>query len=220
MQVLILGAGGHGKVVLDVMRAAGEHKPVGFVDADPSLAGKRVGGIPVLGPPNQLRKLRQQKIARAFVAIGDNRTRQQYMAMLRENGFELVNAIHPSATVSVTAVLGENVLVAAGAVVGTESRVADGVIVNTAAVVDHECEVDECAHLCPGSHLAGRVRIGAGALIGLGANVIQCRTVGSFATVGAGAVVITDIPEFATAVGVPARIIKVATPSESEMHVA
>src|SRR5665213_3345434 len=139
MDVLIIGAGGHGKVVLDILRAAGRDKPIGFVDADISLAGTSIGGLPVLGPANVLPKLRQQKVRGALIAIGENRTRLQYAALLREQGFELVNAIHPSASVSATAALGTNVVVAALAAVCTEARPGDCVIVNTAATIDHEC---------------------------------------------------------------------------------
>ncbi len=209
MQVLIVGAGGHGKVVLDALRAGKEHKPAGFIDSDPGLRETRVGGLPVFGSSNMLRKLRQQKIAHAIVAIGDNRTRKKYMALLAEHDFELINAIHPFSSVSKTASLGRNVFVAAGAVVGPESRIADGVIVNTGAIVDHECIVEEMAHLCPGSRLAGRVRVGPCAFVGLGANVIQCLSIGESAIIGAGAAVIGDVPPFATAVGVPARVIKI-----------
>jgi UDP-perosamine 4-acetyltransferase len=213
MQVVIIGAGGHGKVVLDILRAAGKYVPAGFVDADTTLAGMKVGGLPVFGPGNVLPKIRQQKIRHAIVAIGDNRTRQRYAALLREQGFELINAIHPPASVSAAAALGENVVIAAQATVCTEARLADCVIVNTSAVVDHECDVAEAVHVCPGAHLAGRVRVGAAAFIGLGANVIQCMTIGEHAVVGAGAVVIEDVPAYATAVGVPARVIKSTAPA-------
>src|SRR5258707_11231661 len=103
MQVVIVGAGGHGKVVLDILRAAGEHEVAGFVDADTTLTGSRISGLPVFGPINVLPRLRQQKIRAAVIAIGDNRTRARYAALLRENEFDLVNAIHPAATVSATA---------------------------------------------------------------------------------------------------------------------
>jgi UDP-perosamine 4-acetyltransferase len=99
MDTVIIGAGGHGKVVLDILRAAGTHKPVGFIDADVALAGTTVGGLPVFGPANLLPKLRQQKVKGAIVAIGDNRVRRSYAARLLEHGFELVNAIHPKACV-------------------------------------------------------------------------------------------------------------------------
>lgn len=211
MDVLILGAGGHGKVVLDILRAAGEHRVVGFVDADRSLTGTSVCGVPVLGPPNLLPRLRG-KATGAIIAIGDNQTRRSYAAMVREHGLELVSAIHPAAVVSPTAQVGANVVVCAGAVVCVDVKLADSVIVNTGAVVDHECEVGEAVHVCPGALLAGRVRVGAGTMIGMGAKVIQCLSIGDGVIIGAGAVVIGDLPADATAVGVPARVIKLAQP--------
>ncbi len=212
MDVIILGAGGHGKVVLDILRTQGEHRPIGFIDADPSLVGQVVGGLPVLGPINLLSKLKQQKIKGAIVAIGDNRARRSCAAVVREHGLELINAIHPSATLSSTSKIGRNVVIAPKAAICTESSIADSVIINTAAVVDHESQIGEAVHVCPGAHIAGRVRVEAGAFIGLGANVIQCLTIGEDATIGAGAVVIRDVPAGATAVGVPARIIKQKSP--------
>jgi UDP-perosamine 4-acetyltransferase len=213
MQVVIVGAGGHGKVVLDILRAAGRVEPVGFLDADPALAGTTVGGLPVLGAANLLPRLRQQKVRGAVVAIGDNRTRRQYAALVREQGLELINAVHPVAVVSPTARVGTNVVIAAGAVVCTEARVDDSAIINTAAIVDHEVHVGEAVHVAPGAGLAGRVRVGSLAFVGMGAQVIQCRSVGEGATVGAGAVVIEDVSPYATAVGVPARVIKVTPPA-------
>src|SRR4051812_24752445 len=138
MQVLIVGAGGHGKVVLDVLRAGRKYKPVAFVDADASLHGTRVGGVEVIGGPNQLPRLRQKKIHHAIVAIGDNRTRLQYAEMLTDAGFTLIRAIHPAASVAKSATIGENVVIAAGAVVCAEATIADSTIINTSAVVDHE----------------------------------------------------------------------------------
>ncbi|HSU68983.1 MAG TPA: acetyltransferase [Tepidisphaeraceae bacterium] len=212
MKVVIVGAGGHGKVVLDILRAANEHEPAGFVDSFANRAGTAYAGLPIFGTANVLPKLRQQGIRGAIVAIGDCRARQQYASVLREQSFELINAIHPTASVSPTATLGKNVVIAALVAVCTEATIADSVILNTGCVVDHECEIGEAAHVCPGAHLAGRVRVGPGAWIGLGANVIQCMSIGEHATVGAGAVVIRDVPAHATVVGVPARIIKTATP--------
>ena len=210
-QVVIIGAGGHGKVVLDIVRAGGRFEPVGFVDADTRLAGTKVGGLSVLGPMNILPKLRtQQRVAHAIVAIGDNRTRQRYLAAVEAEGFELISAVHPSAFVSPTARLGRNVVVGPNASIVTEARIGDGVIVNTGAIVEHECELGDAVHVAPGACLAGRVRVGACAFIGIGAQVIQCLAVGEGATVGAGAVVIEDVPDGATVVGVPAKVVKVA----------
>jgi UDP-perosamine 4-acetyltransferase len=207
---IIIGAGGHGKVVLDILRAEKHYEPIGFLDADPSLNSTRVGNLPVLGQPNLLNKLRNQKVRFAIVAIGDNRARMSYAKMLAEHEFELINAVHPRATLSPTAQLGVNCVIAAGAVVATEARIGDSVIVNTQAVVEHECEIADGVHVAPGALLAGRVRVGEGAFIGLGARVIQCLSISAYANIGAGAVVLEDVAANVTAVGVPARVVKPA----------
>ncbi|HEX4795673.1 MAG TPA: acetyltransferase [Humisphaera sp.] len=214
MDIVIVGAGGHGKVVLDIIRAEGRHSPIAFVDADTSIAGTRVGGVPVIGAINMLPKLRQQKVRGAIVAIGDNRARLRYAALLAEQGFELVNAIHPAASISATAALGVNLVAAPGAIVCTDARIADSVIINTGAIVDHECQIEAGAHICPSACLGGRVQVGSAAFIGLGAKIIQCLSVGEHAIVGAGAVVIRHVPAHATVVGVPARVIKIDAAAE------
>ncbi len=209
MDVVIIGAGGHGKVVLDILRAVGEHTIVGFLDADPALAGSRLRGVEVLGSINLLPRLRQRKALGAIVAIGDGRVRVSYAQAVLADGLELISAIHPAAVVSPSARIGRNVVIAAGAVVAPDAIIADSVIVNTHAGVDHECEVDEGAHLCPSVALAGKVHVGAGAFLGIGARVLPCLSIGERAIVGAGAVVIRDVPPGVTVVGVPAKILPV-----------
>ncbi|MGN6726503.1 MAG: acetyltransferase [Tepidisphaeraceae bacterium] len=208
MDVILVGAGGHGKVVLDILQAMGKHRVVGFLDADPQLHGTQVAGVPVLGGINQLLKLRQQKVRAAVISIGDNRVRHQYAAEAASAGLDLINAIHPGAIVSKSARIGKNVVVAAGAVICTEASIDDSTIVNTAAVVDHECRIGRAVHVAPGALLAGRVQVEEFAFIGMGAKIIQCLTIGAHATVGAGAVVRTDVAEKTTVVGVPARKIR------------
>jgi UDP-perosamine 4-acetyltransferase len=167
----------------------------------------------VLGQINLLPKLKSKARA-AIVAIGDNRTRASYAQIIRQHGFELVSAVHPKACVAATARLGASVVVAAGAVVGADAQLEDCVIVNSLAVVEHECRIGAGAHICPAAALAGRVSVGDEAFVGLGSRVIQCLNIGQRAIVGAGAVVISDVPDFATVVGVPARVIKTAPASE------
>jgi UDP-perosamine 4-acetyltransferase len=208
MDVVLIGAGGHGQVVLEILRVAGVHNPVGFIDADPQLAGKTVDGIPVLGQANMLAKLKGQKVKGAIISIGDNHARQSYVKKITQQGFELINAVHPQSVVSPSAKIGRNVVIAAGAVIGTAASIGDSVIVNTSAVVDHECEIGEAVHICPTAALAGRVWVGSQAFLGLGCKVLPCMKIGENAIVGAGAVVIDDVPDGATVVGVPARVIK------------
>lgn len=208
MDLILIGAGGHGKVVLDILQCESKHRVVGFLDADASLHGSDVAGIPVLGGINQLLKLKSQRVRGAVVSIGDNRIRQQYAREAADAGLELVQAVHPRATVARSAKIGRNVVVAAGAIVCPDAVIGDSSIINTGAIVDHESVVGDAVHVCPAATLAGRVRVEDLAFIGMGARIIQCLTIGARSVIGAGAVVRSDMPPDCTAVGVPARIVK------------
>ena len=208
MKAVIIGAGGHGKVVLDALRQAGRVDVIGFIDADAAKVGSVVMGLSVIGGINQLSKLRRQDVKGAIVAIGDSRVRRSYADLVTQSGLELINALHPSAVISPAAKLGRNILVAPNAVIGPETEVGDSVIVNTGALVDHECRLGVACHVCPGAVLAGRVTVAEGAFVGMGSRTLPCITIGPNAVVGAGAVVTADVPPDATVVGVPARIIK------------
>jgi UDP-perosamine 4-acetyltransferase len=214
MDVVIIGAGGHGKSVLDIFRSGrargtkSAFNVVGFIDANPALHGTTVAGLPVLGPANRLPKLKSRKIGGAIVAIGDNRARQSYGEMVRDAGLALVNAIHPTAMIAPSARLGGGIVVAAGAIVGADATVGDMAILNSGSIVEHECQIEPSAHICSGAVLAGRVHVGARAFVGMGSCIIQCLNVGNDAIIGAGAVVLADVPAGATAVGAPARLIK------------
>jgi len=209
MKCVIVGAGGHGRVVLDILIRAGQHEILGFVDSNPELAGRRVDGRRVFGGMDVLPRLRdEQGVAAAVVAIGDNGVRREFADQVESYGLRLANAIHPSANLARNVTLGSNVVIAAGALVCAHGHVGDSVILNTGCIVDHESMIGPGAHICPGARLAGRVKVDSGAFVGIGATVIQNVRIGYDAVVGAGAVVIRDVAPMSTVVGVPAYEIK------------
>lgn len=195
--LLVVGAGGHGKVVAAAAIAAG-HRVAGFLDD--VHAGGTVLGLPVLGPVD---RLSVPDGAMAVLAIGDNHARATLAA--RFSHVDWVVVVHPGAWVHESAQLGPGTVVMARAVIQPEARVGAHVIVNTAAVVEHECRVEDFAHLASGVVLGGKVHVGRSALLGTGAVVRTRATVGEGAVVGAGAVVIGDVPAHVAAVGCPAR---------------
>jgi sugar O-acyltransferase (sialic acid O-acetyltransferase NeuD family) len=214
-RVLILGAGGHGRVVLDILLHDGRSEVVGFLDNNTDIHGRRVDGIPVLGSLDDLPALvEQHTIDGAIVAIGDNGIRRGLARRIDTAGVDLISAVHPSATVARNAMLGRNVVVAAGAIVCAHCQVGNSVILNTGCIVDHQTMIGEGSHICPGVRIAGRVKVEPGVFVGIGATVIPKITLGCEAIVGAGAVVIDDVPSLATVVGVPARPVRVASASE------
>ncbi|HNO79889.1 MAG TPA: acetyltransferase [Phycisphaerae bacterium] len=206
MRSVIVGAGGHGRVVLDILMRSAAHQVAGFIDSDPSLTGRRMDGKPVLGVLDDLPTLRKELgVDAAIVAIGDNGIRRAFADRISEMGFVLINAIHPSANLAQSVSLGSNIVIAAGALVCAHCHIGDSVILNTGCIVDHESMIAPGSHVCPGARIAGRVNIQAGAFIGIGATVIQSVQIGHHAIVGAGAVVIDDVSPLSTVVGVPAR---------------
>ncbi|MCG3136215.1 MAG: putative acetyltransferase EpsM [Phycisphaerae bacterium] len=218
MDCVIIGAGGHGRVVLDVLRQQTQHNVVGFLDSNSSLHGQRMDGVQVLGSIDLVPMLQRNGIRAAFVAIGENGIRRQFMEIVIKSGLELINAVHPSANIASNVNLGRGVLVAAGALVCAHCQIGDGVILNTGSIVDHETMISTCVHVCPGAKLAGRVTVESGAFIGIGATIIQRVRVGHDATVGAGSVVLCDVEPMSTVVGVPARHIKGVTNADDFQH--
>lgn len=211
--LLVVGGGGHGKVVADVARACG-WEVVGFADADPAKAGRVVepGGAAVVATQDELLRAATSGgplpagAAAVALAVGNNRERLRLAELLA--GVPLPPLVHPSAVVSPSVRVGRGTVVFAAAVVNAGARLGDAAVVNTAVVVEHDCDVAEGAHLSPGAVLAGGVRVGRRAWVGANATVIQGIALGADVTVGAGAVVLRDVPDGTTVVGVPARAIR------------
>lgn len=203
-RVVVLGGGGHAKVIIDMLQACGDVQLEGYVAPDDDTGP--LCGAPWLGKDDRLPNLLERGVRSAFVAIGDNARRKERMGALRQMGYHLINAISQRATVSRHAILKTGISVMPGAIVNAGARLDDGVIINTNASVDHDCLIGEFSHIGPGSSLAGRVSIGEGAFLGTGTCVIPGISIGAWATVGAGSVVIRDLPGNTTAFGVPARL--------------
>lgn len=207
---VIVGCGGHGRVVLDILMRARQHQVIGFLDSNPAVHGRRVDGVPILGPLQALPDLRSQGVRGAVVAIGDNGVRRSFADEIEAMGFELINAVHPSSNIAHNVTLGRNLVIAAGALVCAHCQIGDSAILNTGCIVDHESMIGTAVHICPGARLAGRVTVESGAFVGIGATIIQGVRIGCEAIVGGGAVVIRDVAPMSTVVGVPARTLREA----------
>ena len=202
MDLLVIGAGGHAKVVIDVARAAG-FEPVAALD--PGAVGGHCNGVKVIGGDNLAAELFADGTSAAVIAIGDNRLRCRIAERLQEIGFNLPVLVHPSAVISGSATIGIGTIVMPNAVVNADASLGDLVIVNTAAVVEHDCVLGRGAHVAPGTSLGGNVVIGCCALVGIGSAIRPGSRIGDFAIIGAGSTVISDIPAECVATGSPAR---------------
>lgn len=198
-KVVIIGASGHGKVVADIVCAAGD-TVVGFLDDDRSKT--LCAGYPVLG---SVLSAKEMTDCRFIIAIGDNGIRRRLAGELKLFWY---TAIHPSAVVSPSAVVGVGTVVAANAVINAEARVGDHCIINTGAIVEHENVLGDFVHLSPAAALGGNVTVGVGTHVGIGACVRNNVTICGGCVIGAGAAVVRDIEGPGTYVGVPARRLK------------
>lgn len=211
IRVIGLGAGGHAKVVIEILRLAGQYELVGLLDADPARQGESVEGVPVIGDDSQLGSLYEEGVRYAFIGLGsagDLAPRRRLYEKVRSLGFEVVRAIHPKAVIAASAQLGQGATVMAGAIINPAARLGDNVIVNTGAIVEHDCVLEDHVHLATGARLAGKVHVGQGSHIGIGASVRQGIHIGRESVVGAGTVVVDDVPERVVVVGAPAKILR------------
>lgn len=205
--LLLWGASGHAAVVADVVRCQGRFDIAGLIDdlkpqKRTTLAGEVVGSSQVL--PEFLRG----GVQHILIAIGDNAVRSRLAARALALGFELATAIHPRATCAQGVVPGPGTVLMAGSVVNVGANLGSNVIINTCASVDHECQIGDGVHICPGTHLAGNVIVGDGTMIGIGSAVREGIRIGSHCIIGAGAAVVSDVPDHSLVVGVPGRVVR------------
>lgn len=207
--VIIIGAGGHAKVLSALLDAAGV-EIVGLTDADPSRHSTHVMGHPVLGGDDIIARHAPGTVE-LVIGVGSTRpatVRREIYEGFHARGYTFRTCVHPYAWVSPDAVLSAGVQVMAAAAIQPGCRIGANTIINTRASVDHDCRLGDHVHIAPGAVLGGAVHVGHGAHVGTGATVIETRRVGDGALVAAGACVIADVPAGARVAGVPAQALR------------
>jgi sugar O-acyltransferase (sialic acid O-acetyltransferase NeuD family) len=196
--LVVIGAGGHAKVVVATAQAAG-FNVTGIVDDDPSRWDLTILGVRTRGP---VAATLADPNTTCVLAIGDNATRMKLAASAR---CKFATIVHPSAVLHSSVHLGPGTVVFAGAVIQPDTKIGANGIVNTGASIDHDCQIGDGVHVAPGARLAGGITLGDQVFVGIGAVIIPGIVVGARTTIGAGAAVVNDLPADVIAVGVPAR---------------
>lgn len=199
--LIIIGASGHGKVVADIAIKMQCYKNIAFLDDDHSI--KMALGLDIIGAISDVSKYKEN--SDIFIAIGNNKRREEILTQLKINGFNIPTLIHPSAIIGKAVEIKSGTAVMAGVVINCCSKIGEGCIINTGATIDHDNIIGDYVHISPGAHLAGTVRVGKSSWIGIGSVASNNVNITSGCIVGAGSVVVRDITEVGTYVGVPAR---------------
>lgn len=204
--VVVLGAGGHAKVVIDILLAAGEVEIVGCI-ADGDGLTSPVPGIPVIGSMSQLESLRVEGLAAAIGVGGwtDTAGHQRIFEQANAAGVEIISAIHPAAVVAPSARLGAGCVLCAGAVINPEAILGENVIVATNSSIDHETAIADHCLISAGVTIGANANVGVGTLVAIGATITSRINVGAHCLVAAGSVVTNDIESNTTVLGIPAR---------------
>lgn len=216
-RLLIFGAGGYAREVLWIAREINlvreSFEILGFIDDDSSLHGKVLAGARVLGGFDWLEENFSNEL-RGIIGIGNTGVRKTVHLKAQKLGLQFTNLIHPSVQFSKYVELGVGVVLAAGNILTTQIQLHDHVSLNLACTTGHDTTLEAYVNCAPGCNISGSVHLKTGAHLGTGVKVIQQRTIGEWTTVGAGAVVIQDIPAHCVAVGVPAKVIKSKEPAK------
>jgi sugar O-acyltransferase (sialic acid O-acetyltransferase NeuD family) len=206
LPVIVLGGGGHAKVLIDTLLL---HKVtvVGVTVPNPEQFIKPILGIGCIGTDEAVTEFPADsvRLVNGLGSIGTPIQRKQLFLKFKALGFQFSNVIHPSAVIASDVTFSEGVQIMAGVVVQVGCYIGSNTIVNTKASIDHDCVIGDHVHIAPGVTLSGGVQVGEGAHIGTGATVIQGVRIGKNSVVGAGALVLKDVPDGVTVIGVPAR---------------
>lgn len=207
LPVILLGAGGHARVLIDALRCVGA-RILGCTCSEAVPPEGLPKGVAFLGDDEAVREHSSGAVylVNALGTVASTARRSALYARFKAEGYRFAQVIHPSAVIASDVRLGEGVQIMAGAVVQPGVRIGEDSLVNTGACVDHDCEIGAHVHIAPGATLSGAVSVGDGAHIGTGATIIQGITIGGGSLVAAGATVIEPVPDHVTVVGLPARV--------------
>lgn len=200
--ITLYGASGHGKVIIDILNAC-SISVKNVVDDNPKT--ESILEKPIL----KVSEFDFGSIEQMIISIGNNKVRKSISDKLKVS---YANAIHPSAILSNYIQIGIGTVVMAGAIINANAVIGNHCIINSGAIVEHDCTIEDFVHVSPGVSLAGNVNVKEGAHVGIGASIIQGVTIGKWAIIGAGSVVLKDVPDYATVVGNPSRVIKILNP--------
>ncbi|QAA31669.1 acetyltransferase [Clostridium manihotivorum] len=204
--IVLVGGGGHCKVIIDIIESRKEYNVIGIVDNNQNL--KDVLSVPVLGNDNILEELYDKGISNAFVcigALGNIDIRNKVYNKLKKIGFKIPKLIHKNSYISSNVSIGEGTCVMAGVIINPDSQIGENCIINTGAIIEHDCIVSDNVHVSPGVKVGGGVKISYNTHIGIGSTIIQGVTIGNNVIIGAGSVVVNDFSDNILAFGVPAK---------------
>ena len=199
--LIIIGAGGHGRVIADIAQKLGVYETISFLDDGDA---KETMGLPIVGKTFDIEKY--VNAGDIFVAIGNSKVRRDFIERLLAMGAKVPTLIHPSAIIGACVEIGVGTAIMAGAVINPCSKIGKGVIINTCSSIDHDCIIGDYCHIAVGVHVAGTVSLGKNVWLGAGATIKNNVNVCEDCMIGAGAVVVKDITESGTYIGVPAKM--------------
>lgn len=208
-RIVIWGAGGHAKVIADIIRRGGQFEIAGFLDdGQPDRVGTEYYGATILGGVDRLPQLLGEQIQHMAIALGDNYLRLNKADAAEQAGFTLPALIDPSAVIAESVSVGAGVVIGAGAIINGDAKLLRCAIVNSGAIVEHDCIVSDGVHIAPGVALSGEVTVGSCTMIGTGSSVRNRIRIGRSSIIGVGSAVVCDIPDDVIAFGVPARVVR------------
>lgn len=209
MNVIVFGAGGHGKVIVDILKRMPSYSVVCVGDDREALNGTTVLGIPVVAPRDRVVVFaREHSVQSVIVGIGHNPTRALVARWFDEQGFQLAKAIHPSSILGEGATVEAGTVIMAGVIINSDTHVGRNTIINTGSRIDHDCTIGNNVHIAPGVILCGGVNVGNNSLIGAGAVILPYLSVADSATVGAGSTVSHSVESGDLVVGIRAKPVK------------